>query len=111
MSSPWPTRVSPFKDKYGIEECICGEWRFLFRLIDGGWGAMPGKRIIRFDTLEEAEAYRLKYVEKISQHKENSEISGINIFDAALFLMGLTMFACLCLLFWVIWKLIENPMF
>jgi hypothetical protein len=78
MSAPWPTRVSPFKDKYGVEECIRGKWRFLFRLLDGGWGAMPGKRIINFDTPEEAEAYRMQYVEKISRPRKKKEPSNIS---------------------------------
>jgi len=110
MSDPWPTRVSPFNDKYGVEEYLHGEWMFLFRVINGGWGAMPGKKIIKFDTPQEAEAYRLQYVKKISEPKEE-ESSGINIFDILLGFLGLMMFACFCLIFWVLWKLIENPMF
>jgi hypothetical protein len=39
---------------------------------------MPGKRIIKFDTPEEAEAYRLEYVEKISRPKNKKEPSKIN---------------------------------
>jgi hypothetical protein len=78
MSEPWPTRVSPFKDQYGVEECIRGKWRFLFRLINGGCGIRPGKRIIKFDTPEEAEVYRLQYVEKISRPKTKSEPSKIS---------------------------------
>ena len=65
MKEPWPTRVSPFNDKYGIEEFIGGEWRFLYKVLNGGWAAMPGKKIIKFDTPEQAEEYRLKYVERL----------------------------------------------
>jgi hypothetical protein len=85
MSEPWSTRVSPFKDKFGIEQYVRTgiftkkhEWKFLFRLIDGGWGVMPGKRIIKFDTPEEAEAYRLQYVEKINRNRKKKEPSKIS---------------------------------
>jgi hypothetical protein len=85
MSEPWSTRVSPFKDKFGIEQYVRTgiitkkhEWKFLFRLINGGCGIRPGKKIIKFDTPEEAEAYRLEYVEKISRPKKKKEPSKIS---------------------------------
>jgi hypothetical protein len=100
MSAPWSTRVSHFKDKYGIEEYVRTgiftkkhEWKFLFRLINGGCGIRPGKKIIKFDTPQEAEAYRLEYVEKISRPKKKKEPSKINMLHVlAWMIAGLAIF-------------------